>query len=65
MIARLPHNPDPIEILRDEFLVPLVLTQNQLAIKLHVPPNRINGIVRGQCGIAPNTELRLCHTFNL
>jgi len=58
-------NPHPGEILRDEFLVPLALTQNQLAITIQVPSNRINDIVRGRRGISPDTDLRLCHAFNL
>jgi addiction module HigA family antidote len=65
MMARLPHNPHPGEILRDEFLVPLALTQNQLAIAIQVPSNRINDIVRGRRGITPDTDLRLCHAFKL
>jgi plasmid maintenance system antidote protein VapI len=41
-MARLPHNPHQGEILRDEFLVPIALTQNQLAIAIQVTSNRIN-----------------------
>ena len=58
-------NPHPGEILRDEFLAPLALTQNQLAIAIQVPSNRINDIVRGRRGITLDTDLRLCHAFNL
>ena len=36
MMAHLPHDPHPGEILQDEFLVPLALTQNQLAIVMKV-----------------------------
>jgi antitoxin HigA-1 len=64
-LAKRSINPHPGEILRDEFLVPLALTQNQLAIAIQVPSNRINDIVRGRRGITPDTDLRLCHAFNL
>jgi hypothetical protein len=41
-LAKRSINPHPGEILRDEFLVPLALTQNQLAIAIQVTSNRIN-----------------------
>ncbi len=53
------------EILRDEFLEPLEITQNALAKAIKVPPNRINAIVRGQRGITADTDLRLTKYFGL
>ena len=59
------HNPHPGEILRDEFLHPLGLSQNALAQALNVPSNRINELVRGRRGISADTDLRLARYFGL
>jgi addiction module HigA family antidote len=53
----------PGEILREEFLKPLGLSMNQLALALRVPGNRINAIVAGQRGITADTALRLGRYF--
>jgi addiction module HigA family antidote len=53
------------EILKEEFLEPLEITQNALAIALGVPTNRINAIVRGQRGVTADTDLRLTKYFGL
>ncbi len=53
----------PGEILREEFLVPLGMTANALAIALHVPTPHINDIVRERRGITPDTALRLARYF--
>lgn len=53
------------EILNEEFLEPLNITQNALAIAVGVPTNRINAIVRGQRGITADTDLRLTKYFGL
>ena len=53
------------EILKEEFLDPLNITQNALAIAIRVPANRINAIVRGQRGITADTDLRLTKYFGL
>jgi len=53
----------PGEILREEFMQPLGLSQNALARSLHVPPRRINEIVLGQRGISADTALRLGRCF--
>lgn len=58
-------NPHPGEILQEEFLKPLGLSQNQLAIAIGVPANRINDIVRGRRGITAGTDLRLARFFRL
>ncbi len=59
---------DPIhpgEILQEEFMVPLGLSINKLARELHVPPNRIDGIVHGRCSITADTGLRLSTYFGV
>jgi antitoxin HigA-1 len=43
----------------EEFIKPLGLSQNQLALNMRVSPQRINAIVRGKCGITADTALRL------
>jgi antitoxin HigA-1 len=49
----------PGEILREEFLVPLGISQYRLAKEIHVPPRRINEIVLEKRGISADTALRL------
>ncbi|MGI5922976.1 MAG: HigA family addiction module antitoxin [Lentisphaeria bacterium] len=56
-------NPHPGEILLEEFLKPLALSQNKLAMELRVPCHRINEIVRGRRGISADTALRLARFF--
>ncbi len=53
----------PGEILREEFLAPLGLSQNALARALAVPPRRINEIVLEKRGITADTALRLARYF--
>ena len=53
----------PGEILREEYLIPLQMTANALAMALHLTPARINEIVRKQRGVTPNTSLRLARYF--
>ena len=55
----------PGEILNEEFLKPLGLSQNKLAMALHVPARRINEIVLGRRGITADTALRLARYFNM
>lgn len=64
-MARLLKNPHPGEILKEEFLEPLGLSQNVLAKEIGVPANRINDIVRGRRGISADTDLRLSRYFEL
>jgi addiction module HigA family antidote len=59
------HNPHPGEILQQEFLEPLGLSQNALAQAIGVPANRINEIIRGRRGITADTDLRLARFFKL
>jgi len=53
----------PGEILFEEFLVPLALSQYQLAKEISVPPRRVNEIVHGQRRITADTALRLARFF--
>ena len=53
----------PGEILLEEFLSPLGLSQYRLAKETSVPPRRINEIVRGSRSISANTALRLARYF--
>lgn len=53
----------PGEILLEEFLKPLGLSQYRLAKDIHVPTRRINEIVLGKRSISPNTALRLSRYF--
>jgi addiction module HigA family antidote len=58
-------NPHPGEILAEELMGPLGLSQNALARAIHVPPRRINQIVHGKRGITADTDLRLARYFGL
>jgi len=55
----------PGEILLEEFLKPMGLSQNQLALSIGVPARRINEIVLGKRGISADTALRLARYFNM
>ncbi len=53
----------PGEILMEEFLEPLQVSQNRLAVAIGVPPRRINEIVHGKRRISADTALRLARYF--
>ena len=53
----------PGEILMEEFLEPLAVSQNRLAVAIGVPPRRINEIVHGKRRITADTALRLARYF--
>ncbi len=55
----------PGEILLEEFLKPMGLSQNRLAKEIGVPPQRINEIVTGKHSITADTDLRLGRFFGL
>ena len=55
----------PGEVLLEEFLKPMGLSQNQLALALRVPARRINEIVHGKRRITADTALRLAHYFQM
>lgn len=53
----------PGEVLLEEFLEPLGVTQHRLAVSIGVPPRRINEIVHGKRRITADTALRLARFF--
>jgi addiction module HigA family antidote len=53
----------PGEILSEEFLKPMGVSQNKLAMDIHVPTPRINAIVKGTRAITADTALRLGKYF--
>ena len=63
MTRRKPAPIHPGEILLQEFLAPLGVSQYRLAKEISVPPRRINEIVRGQRAITADTALRLARYF--
>ena len=63
-LARRAHPPiHPGEILEEEFLKPLGLSQYRIAKDISVPPRRVNEIVHGLRGISADTALRLARYF--
>ncbi len=64
-MKKLLHNPTAGEILKEEFLDEMGLSQNALARSISVPPNRINEIVRGKRSVTADTDMRLCRFFGL
>ncbi len=55
----------PGEILSEEFLVPMGISQSRLARDVNVPPRRINEICLGKRAITPDTALRLARYFGM
>jgi addiction module HigA family antidote len=55
----------PGELLREEFLVPMNISQYRLAKEIAVPAQRIGEIVAGRRSITADTDLRLCKFFGL
>jgi antitoxin HigA-1 len=53
----------PGEILSEEFLIPMQISQYRVAKDICVPPRRINEIVRGQRAVTADTALRLARFF--
>jgi addiction module HigA family antidote len=58
-------NPHPGEILLEEFLRPMELSQTALARNIGVPPRRINEIVLGKRAVTADTDLRLARYFGM
>ncbi|WAP70011.1 HigA family addiction module antitoxin [Jiella pelagia] len=58
-------NPHPGEILLEEFLRPMGVSQNALARAVHVSPRRINEIVLGKRAMTADTDLRLARYFGM
>jgi antitoxin HigA-1 len=65
MKSKLLSNITPGEILQEEFLKPMAITQYRLAKDIGVPPRRINEIVNGQRAITADTALRLGRYFRM
>jgi addiction module HigA family antidote len=61
--SRTPTHPG--EMLLEEFLTPMKLTQRELADAIHVPYQRVNDIVNGRRGVTPSTALRLARFFGM
>jgi addiction module HigA family antidote len=55
----------PGEVLLEEFLKPMEISQYRLAKDIHVPPRRINEIVHGTRSVSANTALRLARYFGV
>lgn len=67
-MVRVPTHREPThpgEMLLEEFLIPMGLTQRELAQAIHVPYQRINEIVNERRGITPSTALRLEKFFGM
>ena len=65
MSDELLHNPKVGEILSEEFLQEIGMSQNALAKAIGVPSNRIHAIVNGTRRVTADTDLRLCRFFRL
>ena len=59
------NNPHAGEILFEDFMKPMGLTQNGLARAIGVPPRRINEIVHGKRAVTADTDLRLARYFGM
>jgi len=55
----------PGEMLLEEFLKPMAVTQRDLANAINVPYQRVNEIINGRRGITPSTALRLAKVFRV
>ncbi len=67
-MVRIPTNREPThpgEMLLEEFLIPMGMTQSELAKDIHVPYQRINEIVNKRRGVTPSTALRLAKLFGM
>ncbi|MFQ5596345.1 MAG: HigA family addiction module antitoxin [Anaerolineae bacterium] len=67
-MVRVPTHREPThpgEMLREEFLKPMGITQRELAQAIHVPYQRINELVNKKRGMTPSTALRLAKFFGM
>ena len=67
-MVRIPTHREPThpgEMLREEFLHPMGITQKELADAIHVPYQRINELINKKRGITPSTALRLAKYFGV
>ncbi|WOG27801.1 MULTISPECIES: HigA family addiction module antitoxin [unclassified Endozoicomonas] len=67
-MTRVPENRPPThpgEMLLEEFLMPMNISQRELADAIHVPYQRVNELVNKKRGITPSTALRLARFFGM
>jgi addiction module HigA family antidote len=67
-MIRIPTHREPThpgEMLLEEFLIPMGITQRELAKEIHVPYQRINEIINKRRGMTPSTALRLAKFFGV
>jgi len=67
-MVRIPSYREPThpgEMLLEEYLIPMGITQRELANSIHVPYQRVNEIVNKKRGITPSTALRLAKFFGM
>ncbi|TSA09063.1 MAG: addiction module antidote protein, HigA family [Deltaproteobacteria bacterium] len=67
-MVRVPTHREPThpgEMLLEEFLIPMGITQRELANAIHVPYQRVNEIINKRRGITPSTALRLARFFGM
>jgi addiction module HigA family antidote len=67
-MVRIPTHREPThpgEMLIEEFLTPMGITQKELAQSIHVPYQRINEIINKKRGVTPSTALRLAKFFGM
>ncbi len=67
-MIRIPSDREPThpgEMLREEFLIPMNISQRDLADAIHVPYQRVNELVNKKRGITPSTALRLAKFFGM
>ena len=65
-MVRIPENREPThpgEMLKEEFLIPMEITQRELADGINVPYQRVNELINGKRGVTPSTALRLAKYF--
>jgi len=65
---RIPTHREPThpgEMLREEFLIPMEISQRDLANAIHVPYQRVNELVNQKRGVTPSTALRLSKFFGV
>jgi len=67
-MVRIPTNRPPThpgEMLREEFLLPMSISQKDLAAAIHVPFQRVNELINQKRGVTPSTALRLGKFFGM
>ena len=67
-MVRIPTHREPThpgEMLLEEFLTPMGISQRELADKIHVPYQRVNEIINKRRGVTPSTALRLAKLFGV